>query len=153
MQGALERERSLTARLHAIITARLDTSEPYHRFSGQLFRSVADPESPLNPFGADAEPVRRGAIALLARVVEGSDVKVPADLRAELPYLLWLWEMGIVLFWIHDRSEGRRRTRALAQRTAALIGRLVSLGSNPLLRPLRKSALALLVELREPATS
>lgn len=147
----LARERSLTARLNAVITARLDTSEPYHRFAGQLFRSAADPESPLNPFGADAEPVRRDAIALLGRVVDGSDVKVPADLRAELPYLLWMWEMGIVLFWIHDRSEGRRRTRRLAQRTAELIGRLVSLGSNPLLRPLRKSVLALIGELREPA--
>lgn len=151
IEAPLAVERTLAGRLRAVILARLDTSEPYHRFAVQLFRTAADPLSPLNPFSDAAEPVRRQAIALLDRVVEGSNVKVPADLRAELPYLLWMWEMGIVLFWIHDSSEGRRRTRRLAERTADLVARLVSLGSNPLMRPLRKSVLALLVELRGPA--
>ena len=38
--------------------AKLETIEPYHRFSGILFKTAADPESPLNPFGEESRPVR-----------------------------------------------------------------------------------------------
>jgi AcrR family transcriptional regulator len=151
VEAPLEQERTLAARLRAVIRAKIETSEPYHRFAGQLFRTAADPESPLNPFSADSAPVREDAIALFGRVVDGADVKVPADLRAELPRLLWMWEMGIVLFWIHDRSEGRRRTFRLAERTADIVARLASLASSPLLRPLRRMALDLVRELAEDA--
>jgi hypothetical protein len=50
--------------------------------------------------------VREECIELMGRVIDGSKLKVPKDLRAELPYLLWLHLMGIVLFWIHDESPG-----------------------------------------------
>ena len=147
VEGALQRERTLAGRLRALILTRLDTAEPYHRFAAQLFRTAADPESPLNPFSEASRETRERAIALTARVIDGANVKVPADLRAELPRLVWMWEMGIVLHWIHDRSPGRRRTRRLARRSADLIARVISLASNPLLLPVRKAVLALLVDL------
>jgi hypothetical protein len=49
--------------------------------------------------------------------------------------------MSIVLFWIHDESPGRARTRKLIERTCTLVARLVSLASFPLLKPLRSDAL------------
>jgi hypothetical protein len=109
----------------------------------------------LHPFSPESAPVRDASIALMARVLDGSRLKVPADLRVELPYLLWLHLMGIVLFWIHDESPGRRRSYRLVERTTEIVARLVTLASNPLLFPLRKSALKLLRELRvdsEPLT-
>jgi hypothetical protein len=68
---------------------------------------------------------------------------------AELPGLLWTWHMGIVLFWIHDRSPGRARTWRLMERTVELVARLVQLAGNPLLAPLRKITLRLVRELRD----
>src|SRR5947207_2937572 len=62
--GALARERTLEARLRATIRTHLEAMAPYHRVSGALFRSAADPESPLNPFGNDAGEVRTRAIGL-----------------------------------------------------------------------------------------
>lgn len=138
-------------RLLAVLTTKLDTSEPYHRFAGQLFKTAGDPKSPLHPFSPESAPVRDDCIALMARVVDGSRLKVPADLRAELPYLLWLQLMGIVLFWIHDESPERQRSYRLVERTTEIVARLVALASNPLLRPLRRSALRLLEELRDDA--
>lgn len=44
------------------------------------------------------------------RTSQGSDVKVPKALRRELPELLWLMQMGLVLFWVHDSSPDQRRT-------------------------------------------
>jgi len=148
LETALGRERTLAGRLRVFIRTKIDTSEAYHRFAGQLFRTAADPESPLNPFSDASSAVREAAIGVLARVVDGSDAKVPADLRAELPRLLWMWEMGVILYWIHDRSEGRARTRKLADRTAELVAKLVAIASNPLMRPLRKMALELIEDVR-----
>src|SRR3954470_22268046 len=133
----LERERDLTARLHGVLRTKIETAEPYHRFSGILFKTAADPQSPLSPFSPDSNPVRQEATALLAEVLRGSNVKVPKDLQAELPNLLWLYMMGIVLFWIHDHSPGRARTYTLVDHTVDLVARTIGLSSVSLLRPLR----------------
>jgi AcrR family transcriptional regulator len=145
----LERERDLETRLHEVIRTKIATIDPYHEFAGVLFKSAADPKSPLNPFSPESELVRQESIAMFADVVSGSNVKVPPDLRAELPYLLWLYHMGIVLFWIHDSSRDRRRTHRLVDRTVDLVVKLIRLASNPLMRPLRKGALRLVAELKE----
>lgn len=141
-------ERTIEGRLRAVIHARLETIEPYHRFSRVLFRSAADPQSPLNPFSAASKPVRDEAIALFARVLEGADDRVPEDLAAELPALMWTYHMGIMLFWIHDDSPDRARTWRLAEHTIELVARLINLGSHPLTRPLRRKVLELLADLR-----
>lgn len=147
--GILESERDLKPRLLGVMRAMIVTTEPYHRFAGVLFRTAADPESPLNPFSPESEPARRQSLELLTRVVEGSKARVPSDLKQELPYLLWLYHMGVTLFWIHDSSPGTRRTYQLIDRTVDIVVKLISLASNPLMRPLRRAALALVVELRE----
>jgi len=49
--------------------------------------------------------------------------------------------LGIVLFWIHDTSKGRRRTRRLMERSVDLIVKLVQLASLPLMGPVRRAAL------------
>ncbi|MDQ3819843.1 MAG: TetR family transcriptional regulator [Acidobacteriota bacterium] len=150
---ALEKERSLKGRLLAALRLKISTLEPYHQFAGVLFKTAADPGSPLNPFSADSDPVRRSSTALFDHIVEGSKVRVPKDLRAELPYLLWLYHMGIILFWIHDASPGHRRTQRLIDITVDLVVKLIALASNPLARPLRKTALRLVAELREEGSS
>jgi AcrR family transcriptional regulator len=145
----LEKERTLKARLLGVMQAKLSTIEPYHRFSGILFKTAADPGSPLNPFSPDSNPVRRESTELFAEVVKGSKTRVPPDLYAELPNLLWVYHMGIVMFWIHDSSPGRIRTHRLVEHTVELVARLISLTSLPLMRPLRKTTLRLLASLRE----
>lgn len=144
----LQRERNLRARLRGVMRAKLDTIEPYHQFAGLLFKTAADPRSPLNPFSTDSDEVRQESIALFAAVVRGSTTHVPADLEAELPTLLWLYHMGIILFWIHDASPGRRRSYLLTERTCDLIARLIPLAASPLLRPIRRMILGILADLR-----
>jgi AcrR family transcriptional regulator len=149
---ALQKESSLRARLLSVMRLKIDTLEPYHEFAGVLFQTAADPHSPLNPFAHTSAPVRRDSIKLFEQLVEQSKARIPNDLRAELPYLLWLYHMGIILFWIHDASRKRARTYRLIDQTVDLLDKLISLASNPLMRPLRKKALRLVVELREDLT-
>ena len=146
---ALQKESSLKARLLSVIRLKIDTLEPYHEFAGVLFQTAADPHSPLNPFAHAAAPVRRDSIKLFEDLVAESKARIPNDLRAELPYLLWLYHMGIILFWIHDSSRKRARTYRLIDQTVDLLDKLISLASNPLMRPVRKRALKLVSELHE----
>jgi AcrR family transcriptional regulator len=144
----LEKETDLEARILAVMTAKFAVIEPYWRFSGTLFRSAADPQSPLNPFHEKSAGPRDAGIEMFREALSGAKIKLPADIAAEVPRLLWIYSMGIVLFWIHDDSPGRARTHALMTRSTELVVRIVRLLANPLLRPLRKSALKMLADLR-----
>jgi len=145
----LKKESNLKARLLSVMRLKISTLEPYHQFAGVLFKTAADPHSPLNPFADDSAPVRRDSISLFEDLVADSKARIPPDLRAELPFLLWLYHMGIILFWIHDSSPKRARTYRLIDRTVDLLDKLISLASNPLMRPVRKRALRLVAELRD----
>ena len=139
----LERERSFAARLRGVIRAIVMTCEPYHEVSGSLFSTVADRRSPLNPFGREATAIRAEVIELYAEVVSGSDARLPADVAAELPRLLWLYQMGVLYFWIMDSSPGRLRTLELIDETSELIVQLLQVANLPLLRKSRRRALEL----------
>ena len=58
--------------------------------------------------------------------------------------LLWTYDMGIVLYWIHDRSPDRARTWTLIERSVAIIDHLVRLASRAPMRGPRKRVLELL---------
>ena len=146
---ALQTESSMRARLLSVMRLKIKTLEPYHEFAGVLFQTAADPHSPLNPFADASAPVRRESMKLFEQLVEQVKARIPNDLRAELPYLLWLYHMGIILFWIHDSSRKQARTYRLIDQTVDLVDKLISLASNPLMRPVRKKALRLVAELRE----
>ena len=146
---ALEHEKTLKARLLTMMRTKIETMEPYHQFAGVLFKTAANPRSPLNPFGDESDPVREASIQLFEKALEGEKVRIPKDLRAELPYLLWVYSMGIVLFWIHDQSPKHRRTHRLIDHTVDLLDKLIHLASNPFMRPLRKQALRLVNEIKE----
>jgi AcrR family transcriptional regulator len=150
-EPALENDKTLKARLLTVMRLKIDTLNPYHQFAGVLFKTAAHPQSPLNPFSDESDPVREASIRQFDRVLEGSKARIPKDLRAELPYLLWVYHMGIILFWIHDRSPKHRRTYRLVDHTVDLVDRLIHLASNPFMRPLRKQALRLVDELRDAA--
>ncbi|HXT21084.1 MAG TPA: TetR family transcriptional regulator [Thermoanaerobaculia bacterium] len=148
-EPVLARERTFRARLGGLMKAKLDTLAPYHRFAGVLFATASDPASPLNPWSAASEPVRANSRALFARTLEGCDAGIPKALREDLPELLWTYHMGIILFWVHDRSPGCAASYRLAERTVDMVARMVTLSRLPPLRPLVRSVLSLMADLRD----
>lgn len=135
-------------RLHAVLRSRIDTMQPYKAFAASFFRTAADPESPLSPFSPQSAPARAMSTAMYATAIEGSDLRLPPALRDELPGLLWLYQMGVILFWVYDASPGSRRTYTLVDRTVPLVVRLLALTRYRLLRSTVTDLLALLAELR-----
>lgn len=147
--SVLARERDFRARLHGVVRARIDTLQPYKEFAGKFFKVAAEPSSPLSPFSSESAPIRDASIALYREVVEGSTLKVDAEIRADLPDLLWLYSMGVILYWVYDGSTDATKTYRLVERTVPLIDRLVGLSRVPGMRGVVREALATYRDLRK----
>ncbi|MEV7865243.1 TetR family transcriptional regulator [Streptomyces sp. NPDC088124] len=146
IRPVLDRETGLEARLGGVLTAWLEIAEPYHEFSAQFFRNAADPDSPLSPFSPESEPTREAAISVHHAVLAGSGTKMDPELADSLPELMWLAQMGLVLYWVYDRSEGCERSHRLALRGARLIARGTALSRFRVLRPLVRELQELVTE-------
>jgi AcrR family transcriptional regulator len=144
----LASERDFAARLRGVMHAGIDVNAPYHAFAATFFKTAAEPTSPLSPFSSESSAAREAAIGIFVEVVEGSSAKLDPELRPVLPELLWLAWMGVVLFWVHDRSPDQRRTRRLIDGVVPLIDRLVGLSRLRVLRPALRQVLALIDSIR-----
>jgi AcrR family transcriptional regulator len=136
-------ESDFTVRLTDVLLAWLDVSQPFHEFATQFFKNAADPTSPLSPFSPESGSAREAGIDLHRQILEGSTMKVDPELKDDLPDLLWLYQMAIVLFWVHDRSEGGATTRMLVRRSAPLVGKLLALSRLRVFRSLTREAVQL----------
>jgi AcrR family transcriptional regulator len=142
---------SFADRLTGVLLAWVDVAEPYHEFAGKFFKNAAEPSSPLSPFSDDSEATRVAAIDLHRQVIDGSDIKLAKALRAELPELLWLLQMGVVLFWVHDTSEGQRRTRQLVEQAVPVVDRALRLTRIPGVRGLVDDVVGLIRTIKPAA--
>jgi AcrR family transcriptional regulator len=143
LEQSLGGSRDLGKRLRALLDAKLRYFEPNRRLLGTL-AAYADPEHPLSPFSERTRSIRESDIRFFDLALEGSRTAVPEDLRTRLPRLLWLYQMGIILYWIYDRSPGQTKTAALVEKSVGLVARLIRVASFPPLRPLRRSAVELI---------
>ncbi|MFH8582861.1 TetR family transcriptional regulator [Streptomyces celluloflavus] len=135
-------------RVEVALLAWVDCAEPYHEFAAQFFSTAADPESPLSPFSDASHPARAAAVQIFRDVLEGSQVgpKLDAELAGLLPDVLWLHLMGVVLYWVFDRSEHTERTRAFVRKSAPMVARAVRLSRFRVVRPLVRDAVELVEE-------
>ena len=144
----LSRETDFAARLRGTLHAGVDVLTPSHAFAATFFKTAAEPTSPLSPFSAESSEPRLAAIGLFREVLEGSTAKVDAELRTDLPELLWLAYMGVILYWVHDRSPEQAKTRRLIDGSVPLIDRLVGLSRLRVLRPVTREVLELIRSIR-----
>ncbi|WP_307827915.1 TetR family transcriptional regulator [Nocardioides sp. SYSU D00038] len=147
-ERAMAGERSFPVRLRAVLESWLEVAAPNHEFAGQFFRNAADPSSPLSPFSAESLPAREASIAIHRSCVEGSDLKLAPALREELPGLLWLLQMGLVLFWVYDASPGQVRSHALVEHAVPIVDRMARLSRLPVVRGVVDDLVGLLAALR-----
>jgi AcrR family transcriptional regulator len=141
MPAVLSRSTDLRKRLHGAIDLKLSQFAEHRRLLIALLRIGIDPKHPLSPFGKETRPMRDESIGDFRSALEGSNVKVPKELQGELPRLLWLYQMGIILFWIFDETPGQLKTEKLLDGSLDLIVRLIRLSSLPLMGPLRRRLL------------
>ena len=144
LEDALTGPKDLRSRLRSVLEVKLQYFAPNRRLLGAL-AGFTDPEHPLSPFSPRTREIREADIEFFKRALEGSRLRIPAALEPHLPRLLWLYQMGLILFWIQDRSPDQRKTAVLADRSLRIVVRLIQISSLPLMQPLRR----LVVELIE----
>jgi AcrR family transcriptional regulator len=143
LEEALAKSKDLRERLAGLLNVKLDYFAPSRGLLGAL-AAHTDPEHPLSPFSDASRAIRENDIGVFERALVESRTVVPADLQPHLPRLLWLYQMGILLFWTYDRSPGQRRTTVLLDQSLTLVVRLIKVANLPLMKPLRKIVLDLI---------
>ncbi|HEV2991266.1 MAG TPA: TetR family transcriptional regulator [Candidatus Angelobacter sp.] len=146
----MQKHKKMKDRVRCVLEKRLELLEPNRKFCDALFRHAPDSQDPLSPFSEETRPIREQAIEHLRLAVEGGDMKIPSDLQERLPYLLWLYQMALILFWLYDRSPHQERTRQLTEKSLGLIVTLIRLSTLPLMKPVRRTVLELVETIAIP---
>ncbi|HJT23265.1 MAG TPA: TetR family transcriptional regulator [bacterium] len=134
VEKVLAKEKELKKLVAGVTRAHLMIAEKYHAISKALFTTAGDPDHVLSPFSAQSKPLRDRNIEIYKRVLETTTSTIPANLRDKLPEMLWMYKMGIILYWIYDKSPRQKKTFQLIDQSSVLIGRLVQLSNLPVLR-------------------
>lgn len=137
LQEALSNTQGLEQRLCAAIDVKFQYFASNRKLLGALSVHI-DPKHPLSPFSKETSAIRERDIAFLSAAIEGSKTRIPEDLNKYLPRALWLYQMGLLLFWVYDPSPGQTRTRQLFHKSLSLIVKLIHFSTLPLMRPVRK---------------
>src|SRR5262249_23466101 len=135
--------KKLKDRLRCVMEKRFELLAPNRKFCDALFRHAPDRDDPLSPFSEETRAIRERSIEHLRIAVDGGDVKVPSDLRPQLPYLLWLYHMGLILFLVDDGSPGKEWRQKVMEKSLGLLVGMLRISGLPLMKPLRKTALEL----------
>jgi AcrR family transcriptional regulator len=146
MEAALASTASFEERIAAIMAVKFEYFEPNRFFLGALFGHAADPQNRLSPFSEATRHIRERDQMYFARAIaaRSGGVRVPEDLAPFLPKLLWLYQMGLILYWIYDRSPNQRRTHALREKSLGLLVSSLKLLGFALAKPLRSKVVELI---------
>ncbi|MGD0157578.1 MAG: TetR family transcriptional regulator [Terracidiphilus sp.] len=143
LDGVLNRSRTLEQHLRGIIGQKFEYFAPNRALVATLSSHI-DPAHPLSPFGKATAPIRERDISFFIRAISESNLHLPPSILPYLPRLLWLYQMGIMLFWVYDRSPRQARTALLFDKTLAMMLLALKIAGLPLVKPLYRPAAELL---------
>ena len=144
IEMALENEDGLEGRLRELIRVKLAHFEPNRGVLRALLRNGADPKHPLSPFSPQTQEIRDIDLAWFRRILVDCGMRIPRDLEPHLPGVLWLFQMGVIFFWVIDESADQVRSARFLEVASKSVAALIRISGLPLMRPLRKTALQLI---------
>jgi len=139
LQAILATTKTLETSLQSVIDYKFEYFLPNRALLGALSAHV-DPAHPLSPFSQETAAIREQDIGFFQQMVDRSKVKLPPAIHPYLPRLLWLYQMGLLLFWVYDRSPDQARTKILFEKTLKMILTGIRLARLPFLRPVHRLA-------------
>jgi AcrR family transcriptional regulator len=110
-------------RLGVAFHARLDVLARDRKLLSAIFHSIADPANDISIFGKRTKRVRDESIRLFGQAVEPSPAFAALDDAAKRVLVLSLWSlhMGVLLYFVHDRSKGQEKTRRLVDQALDMV--------------------------------
>lgn len=141
-RAALAATTGLRERLAVLIHGKLELVRRDRKLLSALIRGVADPDDPLSVFAPTTRAVREHAMALFRDALEGTPV--PDALKDVLPRALWMLHLGVLLYFLHDRSPRQARTAALVDGLLDLVVPIIHAAALPMLAPLHAQLVGVL---------
>jgi AcrR family transcriptional regulator len=117
---------TLRERLGRLTHDKLDAVKRERKLLGALVQRLADPGDPVSAFAKETAEVRRQSMALIARAL---GPEISDELKQVLVPSLWMLQMGLLLYFIHDRSPQQEKSHRLADDLLDLIVPLARLGA------------------------
>jgi AcrR family transcriptional regulator len=139
----LSEARTFEVRLRGLIGHKFQYFQANRALLGALSGHI-DPTHALSPFSRQTAAIREQDVGFFARAVEDSKIKLPDPILRYLPQLLWLYQMGLLLYWVYDRSPRQERTEILFDKTLKMMLIALRLAGLPFLRPIHRLAAELL---------
>ena len=140
--AAFAKAANLKERLLAAYHTKIDVMDGDQRLLRALFRFGGDPDHPLSWFGPASREQRRLSVEVFEAAIAGE--KLPDDVLAAAPMLLWTLHMGILLYFVYDTSPEHRRTRKLINAAVDFVVDAKRVATLPLMRPLRRRVFTIL---------
>jgi AcrR family transcriptional regulator len=151
-----EKEKDLRERLHFVLKYKLEQFGPYSNFLYVLGKTAGDPNHTLSPFSKETTEIRDKAIKIISKALEDSNERIPEDLLDSLPGILWFYQMGLIYYWLADKSESKVNTFHLIELSLNLIIRLLKLSKLPFMKSVRKKVIdiySFIVPFQNPESS
>jgi AcrR family transcriptional regulator len=138
----------LRERLGIVMHSKLEILKHDRMFLGALFRYTGEPGHPLSVFGKGTQPQRKQSAGIFREALDGANVT--AEMKQLLTCVMWVAHLGMILFFIHDESEGQPKTHKLVDGVLDLLAGLVELTSSafvqPFIKPFQEKVLGMLRE-------
>jgi AcrR family transcriptional regulator len=138
------REEDLTRLPEALarfLRLKLEHLEPYRPLLTVVMKEAIDPDSPLSPMSRESAKTLDLSLGLFLDLVEASNTARGEEAR-QMARGLWLAHMLLLLYWLHDRSEGFQATHRAIDTLAALVRWTNTAGRIPGFKRLRSQVLA-----------
>ena len=139
LERILAESSTLDRRLRGLIEHKFEAFGPIRALDTALSAHI-DPAHPLSPFSKNTAAIRERDTAFFERAVLDSGVHLPPSILPYLPRLLWLYQMGLMLYWVYDRSPHQVNTHVLLDKTLRIMLLALKLGGVRLLQPLYRPA-------------
>lgn len=135
--------KSLGEAFVAYLNIKMSKLVKYRKLLTIVLKESFDPESDLSPLNSPSTEFRNRNVAVFDEMAKKYGGDEPIDGR-----LLWLLHMGILAFWLYDRSEKYVHTENLLKAVTSMLALLPALrylpGAKQVTGPLSESLLALL---------
>lgn len=144
LKSFFETEKSFEKRLHRTVKSKIEIALPHQDIARALYRVAAHPKNELSPFSSASKNLRLKSIQVFEDVITGSQDSFHKEISPLLPKFLWLYQMGIILFWIYDDSPKSKKTFDFIDKTVPLIVWLNEMIQSALAAPFRKKFIQVL---------
>ena len=112
------RKAPIEEKLFALVHSQLELLAPHERFIGAAIVHSLRPTSKLGPFSVKSQTLQLRYLSFVQELIdEAIREREIAPTIWWTPQVFWIYYVGLLLYWLHDSSEGKQQTLAFLDRS------------------------------------